>query len=162
MRYGILLGVAVGLIGCGAVDAKNSDAATDGVAAGTGGAEAGAAGGSGGEALSAGGRSGNAGVEAGAGSGGAPDPGRPLGAGCTTNAQCGSHICDDATQACCDKRPSDTCGACIGGYFTPKPDGTSCGALSCGGPRVMVPGEPTPSPTVAPYVRAKREHVSSR
>jgi hypothetical protein len=106
-----------------------------------------AAGGNGG-AIGGGGNHGGAGVSGTAGSGvgggtsgaaggAAGSPGRPLGAGCSTDDQCTSNICDSATSMCCSGQ-ADICNTCIGGYLTPKKDGTSCGGGLCDG--------------VAPYV----------
>jgi hypothetical protein len=125
-RIAISLGLLVGLMGCGSVDARvDADGGTggaggagDAVVVGT--ADAGT-GGSGGTTID----------------GAAGSPGRPLGAGCTTDGQCGSGVCDSATSMCCSGR-ADSCNVCTGGYLTPKKDGTSCGGGLCDG--------------VAPYV----------
>lgn len=126
MRYivrGIAIGILFGLVGCGGVDDRGL-----GDASGAGGTVV---------------THPDAGVDSGAGTGGAGgttvtgtggaagDPGRPLGAGCTTDDQCGSGICDSATSVCCSGR-ADSCNTCIGGYLTPKKDGTSCG-IACNG-----------------------------
>jgi hypothetical protein len=78
---------------------------------------------------------GTAGTTGAAGTAGAT--GRPLGAGCTTDAQCGSTICAkvnpaDASGTCCDGHP-DACNQCVGGYKTPRSDGTGCGPEMCDG-----------------------------
>jgi len=70
-----------------------------------------------------------------AGSAGAP--GRPLGAGCTSDDQCGSNVCAksnpaDVSGSCCDGRP-DKCTQCVGGYKVPLSDGTGCGPELCDG-----------------------------
>lgn len=59
----------------------------------------------------------------------APPPGRPLGAGCSEDMQCGSNICVavDVSSVCCDARPVDACTTCVGGYATPLKDGSVCG-----------------------------------
>lgn len=122
MRHiAIAIGVFFGLVGCGSVDDRGLGDAS----------------GAGGELLkvdgavdmqgAAGGAPGTGGIAAIGGAGGAAGaPGRPLGAGCTENGQCGSGICDSATSMCCDGA-ADACNTCIGGYLTPKKDGTNCG-----------------------------------
>jgi hypothetical protein len=82
--------------------------------------------------------------------GAAVTSGRSLGAGCVSDVECGSNICDNASRTCCDGR-SDTCNTCVGGYKTPvkngsvtcgvceggvlmpSQDGTPCGTSTCGG-----------------------------
>lgn len=74
---------------------------------------------------------------------------RPLGAGCSVDAECGSGICTSAgdtttggttaggttaggTKTCCSGR-SDTCNTCVGGYKTPVPNGpVTCGVCENG------------------------------
>ncbi len=98
--------------------------------AGSGGATGGV-GGAAGTGGSTGGASGTTGAGGSAGTGGSP--GRPLGAGCVSDSQCGSNICDGASHACCNGK-ADVCNACVGGYLTPVTDGTTCGTpLACVG-----------------------------
>lgn len=92
---------------------------------------------------------------------------RPLGAGCSVDAECGSGICttagDTGTKTCCSGR-SDTCNTCVGGYKTPvlngpvtcgvcesgmlQPlqDGTACGTSTCGGTEMATGAGPLPAP----------------
>ena len=126
----MFLAVLVGLsVGCGEV--TTADEPTVDGAAGADAhvmargerAEAGAAGGEAG-----GRREGAAGGEAGADGGAGGAPGRPLGAGCTSDDQCSSQTCVVATTGmCCDGRPLDACSSCVGGYLTALKDGSSCG-----------------------------------
>lgn len=117
-RWLIGVGLVVGLVGCGSVDRMTADDAGTGgapvdtgvdAAAGTGGSETGGTGGA---------------------AGAAGSPGRPLGSGCTTDDQCGSGICDGATSVCCSGR-ADSCNTCVGGYLTPRADGTTCDTGGC-------------------------------
>ena len=110
---------------------------------------------------------GGAGVSGAAGAAGGAGgalAGRPLGAGCTDDTDCGSGICakaslTDTTGVCCDGRP-DACNTCMGGYKTavndgpvacgvcehgtllPMQDGTACGS-SCAGPKMLSGFGPT-------------------
>lgn len=122
----IAIGFFFGLLGCGGVDARGLGEVDGGGTGGTvithpdAGIDSGAGtGGTGGTAVT-----GTGGV--------AGAPGRPLGAGCTSDDQCGSGVCDGATSMCCSGR-ADSCNTCIGGYLTPKKDGTSCGGGLCDG-----------------------------
>lgn len=123
MRWYIAFGFLAGLVGCGSVDGQMSK---DAGAGGAGGATGEAIDG-GKDVVSAGGA---AGAVATGGVGGAA--GRPLGAGCASDDQCGSGICTTSAsgQTCCDGR-STVCTSCVGGYQTAMPDGTQCGTPTC-------------------------------
>lgn len=145
---GLALIVLISMAGCGEVTAA-SDPGADGAA---GKVEAQADGGTGGEMT-------KLDVGAAGAAGATVTFGKPLGAGCATDGECASTICDGASRACCDGR-SDVCSSCIGGYKTPVPDGvatcgvceagvlqpsldgTACGTSVCGGP-IQSTGEGT-------------------
>lgn len=138
-----MLGVLAGAIGCGSVDATSThDGAGGGIEAAAGGA---GGGGAGGMAAGAGGHedgvipagtggAGGAGGAAGMAAGGAGGAaGRPLGAGCTADAECASSVCTTTAggqRTCCDHQ-STVCSACVGGYQAPMPDGTACRVPTC-------------------------------
>lgn len=115
-----LLGLVVLAVGCGEEARPFGD--DSGVSEGSGGVQ-----GSGGAASA--GSGGAAGTGGAAGMGGAGgDPGRPLGAGCTEAAQCGSGTC---TEHVCCEGPDTACTVCVGGYLVPRTDGAVCGESTC-------------------------------
>jgi hypothetical protein len=146
MRYGIIIGIIVGLFGCGSVEPSlTPDAGGDGMAVVDG--SAGRSGGAGASMAGRGGTTGTAG-QAGtgvAGSGGAPL--KPLGTTCSANSECAAPgICAasaDGGTACCDGHP-DACNKCVGGHLQSVPDGTLCGTqptgITCTGPYTTVNG----------------------
>ncbi|MDB4981076.1 MAG: hypothetical protein JWM82_1828 [Myxococcales bacterium] len=84
------------------------------------------------------------GIDAGGAGGTDGGAGRPLGAGCTADAQCGSTICDKATSTCCDARV-DGCNVCIAGYKTPANEGAmvgTCGKCQAGTVTPIAEGMP--------------------
>lgn len=113
MRYGIIIGIIVGLVGCGEVEPIGDGG--PGTAGTTG-------------------SSGTTGTGGVTGTGGTS--GRPLGAGCVDNGQCGSNICDAISSTCCDGLP-DACNTCVSGYKTPTKNGTVCGTGVCQGNSFM-------------------------
>lgn len=134
MRYFICLII---LTGCGSVDVMMLD--DDGGVAGTGGESAiGAAGTSGAAGADTGsGVGGSAGSAPQGGTGGGPDL-LPLGSSCTTDAECGSGVCDmrigtgwTPSYTCCTGN-RDSCNTCVNGQLVPKPDGSKCAPTTCG------------------------------
>jgi hypothetical protein len=120
---GIAIIILVSMAGCGEVTA--SDPGADGGAGAGGKIETRADGGAAGEMTKLDGSAAGA-------AGTTVTFGRPLGAGCSADAQCGSSICDGVSHACCDGR-TDACTVCTGGYKTPVPDGASaCGTCRAG------------------------------
>ncbi len=135
---GLCIIFIVCIAGCGGIslvgldDASSPDAGVgvhaDGGVAGTTGAA--------GTTVDAGGAAGTTGSAGTAGAAGGAVV-RPLGSGCTADAQCGSGICvkDNpaaASGSCCDGR-TDACTQCVGGYKVPRSDGTGCGPEMCDG-----------------------------
>jgi hypothetical protein len=144
------------IAGCGEV--TTTDMPGDGAGGAAGSVELHGDGGAAGEMMKLDG-SGTAGVGGAGGAGGAA-LGRPLGAGCSVDTECGSSICDGASHACCNGH-ADSCNTCVGGYLvsaadgasvdvctecrggkvTYKAEGTACGgAPTCGGPKVTTNG----------------------
>jgi len=144
MRYSLMIGIIVGMFGCGDVEPA---VMPDSGAAGTGGTVASTGGTGGTDVDGGGGTTGMAGT-AGPGTGGSGGkPLKQLGEACAENNECDApHLCVASAAggtACCDGRP-DACNTCVDGHLQAVPDGTSCGTqpsgITCTGTYTSIPG----------------------